>query len=843
MNPGVFDPSYYVNTPHAIANGLTSAVLFVLGFFVLLHERASKVSIAFFLQTLAAGIWFFAFSWMSSSTDATIALWWAKAAYLGVPFIPAAIYDFAVSVLRLYQQRRVMVRVGWTLSTLFAIAIVSSDALVSRVDEFWWGYYPRYGWLSVPYLAFFFTMASHSLYLYWRGYRDASPGAHQRRIGLVLLAVSLACLSAVDYLPKFGIAVYPFGYLPILISLGICARVVWRYRLVDITPALAANDIVATMADALIVLNQDGVVRLVNKTAVDLFGYAEHELVGKPLPVVDHMVFAGQLNHIVNGEPVQHHEITCFPKQGPPRMLSLSSSVIRDQIGQVVGTVCVASDITDRKDAEAALHRAHEDLEQRVHARTAELEASNVLLKQEIAARQEVERALAHQAKQLAKSNVELDALMNELRSANARLETLVMLDPLTELLNRRGLQQALSLELQRARRDGSDLMVLLMDLDGFKDINDILGHTAGDIVLKEIARKLRTSLRTTDHIARIGGDEFIILLPHTRSAEGLWVAEKARLAIAETPIVIAAGKTVKVTASFGLMTVTSMTASVDELLSQIHGVLRWSKEGGKNRVSCSTQVSATHRSANYMLANVLAALERGDQFLTVKQAIIRLADLQTIGYELLSRLAIEAFAMPDDFFRFSQEHNLLTLADHHCLKACVAATASLPAMMRYHVNLFPSTLLNIPVQHLLEAFPMQQPRGTYCMEISEQQIIGDPSYLLEAVQAFRRAGILVAIDDVGFGRSCLESLILLEPDIIKIDKSCIRGITKDRLRIKSLERVLKVAQALDAEVVGEGIESVDDLELLTQLGVQYGQGFFFGKPSPISDAPSRLIR
>ncbi len=179
-----------------------------------------------------------------------------------------------------------------------------------------------------------------------------------------------------------------------------------------------------------------------------------------------------------------------------------------------------------------------------------------------------------------------LQDLAAQLQVANARLERLVVLDPLTELLNRRGLQQILSREIRWSQRYDSHLVVLFVDLDDFKRINDTLGHAMGDEVLKEVAHKLQASVRTTDYVARIGGDEFMILLPHTRLAEGMQVAEHVRRAISGTPMVLSSGVTVKVTASFGVEAVLQTTTSIDQLLTKTHLALHRSKQAGKDHVS-----------------------------------------------------------------------------------------------------------------------------------------------------------------------------------------------------------------------------------------------------------------
>jgi EAL domain-containing protein (putative c-di-GMP-specific phosphodiesterase class I) len=174
----------------------------------------------------------------------------------------------------------------------------------------------------------------------------------------------------------------------------------------------------------------------------------------------------------------------------------------------------------------------------------------------------------------------------------------------------------------------------------------------------------------------------------------------------------------------------------------------------------------------------------------------------------------------------------VLTLVDHHCLRSAVRSATAIPERARFHINLFPSTLIAIPTEHLLASFPHPIPPHTYCVEISEQQIIGDPSYLLEPVRQLRNAGVLIAVDDVGFGNSCLESLILLEPDIIKIDKRCIIGASGNRARTESLRRYVNLAHTLHSEVVAEGVETRRELAVLRDLKVRYAQGFLWGKPA-----------
>ncbi len=423
----------------------------------------------------------------------------------------------------------------------------------------------------------------------------------------------------------------------------------------------------------------------------------------------------------------------------------------------------------------------------------------------------------------------QLSTVTQELHAMSRRLERLAMVDPLTDLLNRRGLQQALAREIEFLKRDDTGLLVLMINLDNFKQINESMGHAAGDVVLQEISGRLKDTLRVCDYVARIGSDEFVILLPQTRFAEGMWVAEKIRLAIGQSPVSVNSGEAVRVTASLGLVNVSRDTPSLDQLLAKNRLLLKTSKREGKNKVAYENSEELAGLSGS-RLEDVRSILQREDRFMALKQPIIDLRQRKPIGYEFLSRSLVSGFETPDHFFRLSMEANILTLVDYHCFKTCVRAGLELEDATCRHLNIFPSTLMDTPVESLIETMGARGGKH-YCLEISEQQIIGEPSYLKEPVDALRKAGVQIAIDDVGFGRSCLESLIVLEPDLVKIDKKCVLGIRQDELLRRSLKRLLKVTQSLGCEMVAEGIETFEDLEVLQDLDVLYGQGYLFGRP------------
>ncbi|MBI4354842.1 MAG: MASE1 domain-containing protein, partial [Candidatus Omnitrophica bacterium] len=354
----LLNPANYAYNPAAAPTFLTMAAIFVLGIAVLVRERGSLVSVLFFLVTLTVNVWLHAFSWMYCATSLSVALWWAKAAYLGVPLIPSSIYHFTVTCLGLASQHRPIVRLSWFFSCLFSAAIIWTDGLIAGLYQYWWGFYPRYGWLSLPYLTFFFGMTFATLRLYWREYRRATPGSlHRRRVLSLLVAFCIVYLGSIDYLAKFGLPVYPYGYLPVFLFTLLAARAIWRYRLVDLAPGVLANQILNTITGAVLVVDLEGRVRVVNRAACDLLGYRESELLG--LPVATVVDPPGHLNleadRLLRYGAIQHREMTWRAKDRRRVEVSVSASAVTPGNHTPAGTVCVAVDITERKGLDEAL--------------------------------------------------------------------------------------------------------------------------------------------------------------------------------------------------------------------------------------------------------------------------------------------------------------------------------------------------------------------------------------------------------------------------------------------------------------------------------------------------------
>ncbi len=363
----LFDLTPYFLNPLAIQTFVVALVLFSLGLFSLIRGEGAHVSVVFFVLTLSIGVWFFGFSWMYSSRDPQLAMWWARVGHVGIAFIPAAANHFSALMVEGYEKARKRVLAGWIISVLFVLVNSVTDIQFASLNHFSWGFYPRYGMTSIPFLLYFSGIMLMALRGFVAGYRTGGKGSAQRmRARTLLIAFGAGVFAAFDFVPSFGIALYPFGYVPMFFFTIIAARSIFFYRFRAITPAFAARQITDTMNDALIVLDPDGVVRLVNRATCSLFGYREQELVGKrpAASMVRSTAFVEKLESIIGRGTVSHIEVDYQPQTGTSRTLSVSTSIMAHPSGEPLAIVCVVSDITDHKRAEEERERLIAELQE-----------------------------------------------------------------------------------------------------------------------------------------------------------------------------------------------------------------------------------------------------------------------------------------------------------------------------------------------------------------------------------------------------------------------------------------------------------------------------------------------
>jgi PAS domain S-box-containing protein len=351
----LFENTPYIFNPLAIQTLLVAFGMFYLGILGLVREQGSPVSIVYFVLALGIGIWLFAFAWMYSATDEHLAMWWAKVAYAGISIIPAAVYHFRTYMAPEQEKSRVLVRAAWLLSAVFALLSIMTDVLFHSLFHYEWGFYPKFSLANIPFMIFFAGVMADSLLSYLKVYRDSEKGSTEAiRARFLLIAFAVGFLAALDFLASFGLRWYPLGYLAIFFFIVLSFHSIRRYQFMAITPAFAARQIIDTMNDALIVLDPDGIIKVVNEATCLLFGRPAQDLVGKrPTQGIAACSAIGEkLEAIMRSGAVRNSEVVCRPAESELKILSVSATIMRNPAGEPLATVCVVSDVTERRRAE-----------------------------------------------------------------------------------------------------------------------------------------------------------------------------------------------------------------------------------------------------------------------------------------------------------------------------------------------------------------------------------------------------------------------------------------------------------------------------------------------------------
>ncbi len=416
--------------------------------------------------------------------------------------------------------------------------------------------------------------------------------------------------------------------------------------------------------------------------------------------------------------------------------------------------------------------------------------------------------------------------------------------DPLTGLPNRVLLADRIEHALSRARRDGTRVAVLLLDLDGFKMVNDSLGHEAGEEMLKAIAPRLAGAIRESDTIARIGADEFVVLAEAVGGdADALALSHRIDAAI--VPPIVVAGRELFVTASTGIALSTDGSETAATLLSHADAAMYRAKDAGRGR-SVLYDAMTRGRSGDRLELelDLRQALER-DELSLVYQPIVDLRDGRTRAVEALLRWnhPVRGPVRPDVFIPVAEDAGLIIDIGRWVLEHAVAQVAewqrTQPGARGLGVNvnvsgrqLFSDSLIP-DVERVMEESGIAP--GTLGLEITESVLLneGDASATFEVL---RRRGARLSLDDFGTGYSSLSYLRRFPLDTLKIDRSFVSCLGEDHENAALVETIVSMARALGLDVVAEGVETEEQLRLLRELGCDRAQGFLLARPLPPED-------
>ncbi len=445
-------------------------------------------------------------------------------------------------------------------------------------------------------------------------------------------------------------------------------------------------------------------------------------------------------------------------------------------------------------------------------------------------------------------ANLIADAVVK--MEAEKEIEFLAYYDELTELPNRTLFSDRLSEALHLAERNARFIAVVFLDLDGFKMVNDVLGHSGGDLLLQEVARNLEQNLRKTDTVARFGADEFLILLNDIKESAHIEQVAGKIIRLFERPFKIN-GQEVFVTASAGIAVSPVDGEDADSLIKNADIALHEAKLRGKNRYVFCTPDLKHEVKMNMKLSNSLfRALERGELDLYY-QPQINLQVGKITGAEALLRWKHPQLGMisPAQFIPLAEKSGLISKIGEWVLQTAVLQNKKWQEMglppLRMGVNLS-AIQFNDPriIDKIGEILATNGLAPQHLeVEITENMVIRDLDYTIEVLQKLKKLGITIAIDDFGTEYSALGRLKLLPLDRIKIDMQFVQGIDYSQKDRAITEVMINLGKSLGLQVLAEGVETGSQLEFLKGKRCDDVQGFYYYKPMPAAQMEQLLLQ
>ena len=411
--------------------------------------------------------------------------------------------------------------------------------------------------------------------------------------------------------------------------------------------------------------------------------------------------------------------------------------------------------------------------------------------------------------------------------------------DALTGLPNRRMFHDRLDQEIKKAHRGGRRLALMFIDLDRFKEVNDTLGHDKGDLLLAEVAQRLKHCVRESDTVARLGGDEFTVILGALEDTHGVERIAQNILMGMTAPFSLA-GEVAYVSASLGITLYPDDAAVIETLIRNADQAMYEAKNRGRNRFSYFTPAMDAAAKARMRLNQDLRAALSEKQFWIAYQPIVELASGEIHKAEALVRWQhpVRGLVSPGEFIPIAEESGLIVDLGNWVF---LAALGQLARWRESHDPAFQISVNKSPVQFLndgaitqgwLELMrDMTHPPDGIVIEITEGLLLHGAPIVADKLVKFRNMAMKIAIDDFGTGYSSLSYLKKFDIDYLKIDQAFVRNLALRAEDLAICEAIIVMAHKLGIQVIAEGVETREQRDLLLASGCDYGQGYYFSRP------------
>jgi len=426
---------------------------------------------------------------------------------------------------------------------------------------------------------------------------------------------------------------------------------------------------------------------------------------------------------------------------------------------------------------------------------------------------------------------------VGERKHTQARVSFLAHHDPLTSLPNRELMRSRLAEAVEKAQAAGTRCALLWIDLDHFKDINDIHGHVVGDRILRIVADKLKFEMPAETLISRLGGDEFVVLCTDINDAEEARLIGQQLRRLLNRPIEVGE-KSLVAGASIGVAVYPDDSANADDLLKNADLALYHAKAEGRGRCRHFTEELGKARQRRMVLSEQLrAAIDNGD-IQAYFQPLLRARDMHVVGFETLGRWFHPEFGAipPPEFVKLAEENGLINPLTNLIMRKAIDAAKLWPDDVRVSVNVSPIQInseLVDQVRDIIKESGLDPKRLE--LEVTEDVLIKDFEQTASMFSRLRALGIQVAMDDFGAGFTSMANLRRLNFDRLKIDRIFTMELPNHRRASAIVRSMFVLARELDLEVTVEGVETYEQFAFLRQQGNCELQGFLFSQPKPVS--------
>lgn len=794
---------------------LSSIIFFIIGVLGFSKDYKNKMNQIFFVVCIILTWWAFTYALMISAPNSQIALYCRKASVISW----SALFCCLLHSVLFVTKKHHLVDKWWKLVLLylpglFCLIIYAIEPISSKnfiMSNYGWIYISNtkngliYNcYMDLYSLSYLFMM----LFYLFKWMRTTKKKREKKQATMIIY--SFFCAATLGIFTDLILPVLKISSVPPLSAIFCIIPVITiyysinEYKFLSLTPQSLAFEYIGIMREGLIILNENDEIQEINRGALDLLLFEEDEIKGQHVS----KIIYESTNFTVTSKQYGI-ETNLNNKYNNFIPVKLSYSVLYDSFGEKSGAVMIFQDISEIK-------RFQVELENNV----SQLKQSNLALNNEIVVRKEAEE----------------------------KVMQLACYDYLTGLPNRRLFYERLEKVEQTIKKDEM-FAILYLDLDMFKNINDTMGHQAGDELLKKVAKRLSTLICIPDTVARIGGDEFLILLQNFSSIESVEIKAKKIIAMIQKPFLII-DQLIYITTSIGISIYPNDGKETSLLIKNADISLYKAKGIGHSKYVICTQELKNRVIEEMNLTNQLYhALDRNELEIFY-QPQVNIETKKIIGFEALLRWRHPTLGLicPNRFMQIAEKTGLIIKIGEWVLRT--ACRQNKLWQERGHIKVPIAVNLSV-VQFYRNDLVQQIKKILYEtglkpsdleLEIKESSIMKEKEFIINTLEKIKEANVKIAIDDFGTEYSSLSYIKSLPINRVKIAKEFVMEIGINQKDESIIQMIVDLLHKLELDVIAEGVEKENQIEFLKRINCNQVQGFYYYKPMPANKIEELML-